>query len=96
MPVERRRTPRQVVSRPCKVLDVASARFSEGRTIDASDCGALVEVRGARPLRVGDRVRLGIDWREAGVVAFEDLVPARVVRVESTLDGCVAAVALDR
>lgn len=79
--IERRRQPRTIVVRPCKVRDRRSLLFSPGETHDVSTTGALLRVDSARTFSPGDEVELAIAWNHDPVLPSEGLVRAKVRRV---------------
>ena len=79
--IERRRHERREIKRPCKVLHAASFRYMAAYTQDVSPGGALLELSQHRPLTIGDRVEVLVDWHQHGIVSQQAMLPARVVRV---------------
>ncbi len=79
---DRRRFARHAVVRPCKIVDARSLRPSAaGSTTDVSEGGSLVSVQRDRMFSPGDQVEIGIAWSRNPLIASEEMVQARVVRV---------------
>jgi len=78
---ERRRHERREIKRPCKVLHTPSFRYMAAYTKDVSLGGAQLELSQHRPLTIGDRVDVLVDWDQVGVGAQQAMIPARVVRI---------------
>lgn len=78
--IERRRYPRTVLSRPCKVYRHATRRFIAARTLDVSGGGTLLSLDTARPLSPGEEIDLIIAWDTSGVVPIDSMLAARTVR----------------
>lgn len=81
--LERRTAPRLPLDRACKLLRPDAGRYESARTINVSESGVLIEVRGARRIRHGERLALVIERDGRAVVSAGDFRPARVVRVET-------------
>lgn len=79
--IERRRHERRVLERGCKVLHARSLRYMAAQTRDLSPGGALLDLASERPLSVGDRIELLVDWDGHGVGARSAMVGATIVRV---------------
>ncbi|HZW09171.1 MAG TPA: PilZ domain-containing protein [Phycisphaerales bacterium] len=79
--LERRRHERRPVERACKLIHPSSLRYLAARTRDLSSGGALLELPAERPLAVGDRVDVLVDWDSRGLVSRGSTVGATVVRV---------------
>lgn len=79
---DRRRHPRRVVVRPCKVFRPLTQRYVAAHTRDASRGGVSLEIDAARPLSVGERVGVGIAWSDTAVIAHVSLAEGVVVRTE--------------
>lgn len=79
---DRRLSERLAVDRGCKLFVHDAIRFCAGRSVDVSRVGALVRCGLDRPVTMGQRVDLAMDWDRHGLVGSEQLVPGRVVRVE--------------
>lgn len=78
---DRRRHARLGFVRACKVQRAGEVRYEVGQTTNISASGALVRVAGAQPVRIGERLRVGVAWEAAGVLESGSMIPARVVRV---------------
>lgn len=78
---DRRRHARLGFVRACKVQRTGEVRYEVGQTTNISASGALVRVAGAQPVRIGERLRVGVAWEAAGVLESGSMIPARVVRV---------------
>ncbi|MDX2132014.1 MAG: PilZ domain-containing protein [Planctomycetota bacterium] len=81
---ERRRSPRQALTRPCKVYHVGSARYMPGTTRDVASGGALLAIDSPRPIEVGDVIDVHIGWDDRTLLSSASKVPARVMRVLRT------------
>lgn len=86
--LDRRRHPRQAVSRPCKVR-YAGVRYAPGVTHDLSGGGALVTIHTARRLRPGDELELGIAWAGSALIPERAMTRCAVVRALEAEDGRV-------
>jgi c-di-GMP-binding flagellar brake protein YcgR len=91
---ERRRFPRHLVIRACKVRDCRTARFLPATTTDVSDGGALLRLERTRPLAVGDELDLYVGDANAAVIS-SDVALRAVVRRVSAIDQQHQAVALE-
>ena len=79
---DRRRFSRQSVVRPCKIVDRRSLRpCAAGNTTDLSEGGSLVCVQRERLFSPGDIVEIGIAWGRNPLIAADELIRARVIRV---------------
>jgi hypothetical protein len=90
----RRSSPREPVTRPCKMLHIPSRRYAQARTCNVSAGGALIELDMPRQLMPGEEVDLVIAWRPAGVLDSGQMVRAKVIR-SSTGDSGRQMVALE-
>jgi hypothetical protein len=79
--MDRRRHARDPVTRPCKVLHAAAARYIAGETRDVSPEGVFITVESPREIAVGDRVEILIAWNDRGLLQERDARQGRVVRV---------------
>jgi len=94
---DRRRHPRELVDRPCKMFHRPSLRFWAGRTTDVSEGGALVTFESPRPPAPGDAIDVVIAWTDRPVLPGDSLVRSEVVRVkESEGDRRTVAVRFER
>lgn len=84
---ERRLYPRRAVTKPCKLRDPLRLSFAAGVTHDVSPRGVRVEVRRERPYAVGDRIDVGVQWAEAGVLSAGSLAPGVVRRIDHAEPG---------
>lgn len=84
-PADRRQHPRMAVQRPAKVLCNQSQRFLAAVTEDLSVGGARVRVQSQRPFAIGDSVKVGIAWSQSGIIRTDQLIEAKVVRVDPVL-----------
>lgn len=85
----------------CKVrlMGPGGATFVAGRLIDIAEGGVGFEVKptsGARTLRVGDVVEVGVDWTGRTLLPASSLIPGQVVRIEDGIDGQLIGVKFDR
>lgn len=89
-PADRRRHARQAVSRAAKVTEGQGVRFWSAETIDVSDSGLLLAIRGADgvpgPL-AGSWIRVGVAWGGQGFLRESDMVAAKVIRTLRGPDG---------
>ena len=81
----RRHHPRLSVQRAAKVLCNQSQRFLAAVTEDLSVGGARVRVESQRPFAIGDSVKVGIAWSQSGIIRTDQLIEAKVVRVDPVL-----------
>lgn len=79
---ERRKHERRDLKRPCKILHTPSFRYMAAYTCDVSQGGAMLELSQHRPLAVGDKIDVLVDWNEQGLVSQQAMLPARVVRLD--------------
>jgi len=79
--LNRRQHPRFAVEMECKLRRPSGLSYTPARTGDISAGGALLEIRTARPVRVGETLDVAMNWANRPVLASGDLVRARVVRV---------------
>jgi len=86
MPSNRRAHARSTVAIECKLRRPSVPRYDAATTGDVSAGGALLEVRGSRPLTVGETVDLAVNWSDRALLISGDMVRARVVRVGPILD----------
>ncbi|MCA3005898.1 MAG: PilZ domain-containing protein [Phycisphaerales bacterium] len=84
-PADRRHHPRLSVQRAAKVLCNQSQRFLAAVTEDLSVGGARVRVESQRPFAIGDSVKVGIAWSQSGIIRTDQLIEAKVVRVDPVL-----------
>ena len=93
---DRRREPRVSLTRPCKVFESRSRKYSAGTTCNVSHDGMLVRL--ARPASVepGDLVYVAVARkRQCPLLRSADMLEARVVRAVWIGSGeCTVAVAL--
>jgi hypothetical protein len=82
MSIERRRHERRPVERACKLIHPATLRYLAARTRDLSCGGALLELPHDRPLVVGDRIDVLVDWDSRGLVSRGAMLAATVVRLD--------------
>lgn len=80
-PKERRAFTREPLSRPCKVLRHETRKYAPATTRDLSSGGALLEIRSTRPVRVGERLGVGVAWSHSPIINADSMVEAKVVRV---------------
>jgi len=78
---EKRWHARTPCDRACKLFHEPSRAFVAARTRDTSSGGALVSIMTPRPMRVGERVQLGVGEADRAVLSSNELRDARVVRV---------------
>ncbi len=79
--IERRRHERLEIKRPCKVLHAPTLRYMAAKTCDLSPGGAMLELSHHRPLAIGDKIDVLVDWDQSGVVSRQMTVAATVVRL---------------
>jgi hypothetical protein len=91
---ERRDSERRLVVRDGKLRDPEGRRHLPVRTLNVSDGGMLLAIRGGEHLRPGQTVTVAIDWRERGeLIGRDDFLGAQVVRNEGRAgSACVVAV----
>jgi len=80
---ERRLSPRIQAAYPAKVFDRRAERYHPAQTCDLSASGSLLMVQRSMPIHKGDLLDVTIttDDQTSRVLALEDFMPARVVRV---------------
>jgi c-di-GMP-binding flagellar brake protein YcgR len=81
--IERRQAARLPIDRPAKVARHSSARYEPATTVNVSTTGALLEVRSARPVAVGERMGVAVAWAQEGLIASTQVLPAMVVRADA-------------
>jgi len=85
---DRRRHRRHPLVRDGKVREPRGGRCLPCRTLNVSDSGALLCVRGGRGMPEGHRVQLAIDWMGRGMpVRLGAMQDAVVVRTEADWQG---------
>ncbi len=91
---DRRAHEREPVQRPCKLYIPRTARYLTASTRNMGEGGALLQLEQPAVLVPGDRMFVGIAMtRRQPVLASNDMVEARVVRVVTTAtDGVALAV----
>ena len=82
----RRAHDRYAVQMDCKLLRDAVSRYDSALTGDISAGGALLKVRSARPIRVGEQLEIAVNWSGRPLLTSEELRAARVVRVGPVMD----------
>lgn len=84
---DRRKHPRHLVARLCKIRDRRTAMYSAGKTADVSAGGALIAVERERPLGPGDELDIVVAWGESIVLSVESMLRCVVRRVTPTSGG---------
>lgn len=92
---DRRTSPRIDAAHAAKVFDPRAQRYHPAQTCNVSASGALLKVQRSMPVMSGDRLDVIIDAGEdmQRMLALEDSVPCRVVRV-SAIDRFSQAIAV--
>jgi c-di-GMP-binding flagellar brake protein YcgR len=91
---DRREQPRSRSSLPCKLYLPDRGRYVAGTTGDISKTGALIRIAGSTPLKVGQRVVVGIAAPDCpGLLRHDRMRQAVVMRIKRETDE-LAAVAL--
>lgn len=92
---DRRTSQRISVAHAAKVFDPRAQRYHAAQTCNVSAGGALLKVQRSMPICSGDRLDVIIDTEAelSRVLALDEFVPARVVRV-SAIDRFSQAVAV--
>jgi hypothetical protein len=92
---DRRTSPRISVAHAAKVFDPRAERYHAAQTCNVSAGGALLKVQRSMPVCSGDRLDVIIDTEAelSRVLALNEFVPARVVRV-TAIDRFSQAVAV--
>jgi c-di-GMP-binding flagellar brake protein YcgR len=80
-PNDRRRSPRTLFVRPCKVRAIGRTGFSPAETTDLSAGGALIRVDRNRHLKVDDWIDVAVAWDRQPLLASDDAIRARIRRV---------------
>lgn len=80
---DRRTDPRIRLCKGVKLLIGETGRYIGGHTLDISATGLRVRVPGTTRLRTGAHVQVVLDTPSAGVVATQDMIPARIVWSET-------------
>ena len=70
----------------CKMLRGSASRYDFARTADVSAGGAALDVRTARPVRVGEDITIAMNWGHLPLLRSGDMVTARVLRAGPLLD----------
>ncbi|MDX2114051.1 MAG: PilZ domain-containing protein [Planctomycetota bacterium] len=78
---ERRKHPRMVLVKACKIRDRRTAMFSPAQTSDYSEGGALLHIERARPFSLGDEIDLAVAWEDGRVLSGSTMARAIVRRV---------------
>lgn len=80
---DRRTSPRIQAAYSAKVFDAKAQRYHPAQTCDLSAGGALLKVQRSMPIHRGDclDVTITTDDETSRVLAMDDFIPARVVRV---------------
>ena len=81
---DRRTSHRQPIARSCKLFRPGSLQYASARTLNVSEGGALIEVVCPRPVKVGERVELGIAWSSSPIISADAFRTARVIRVSES------------
>jgi len=81
---DRRKHPRQGISRPAKVYHAGSARYLPAYTRDLSSGGMLLEIDSPRALCPGDHLDIVIAWNDRTLLSEADMAPSRITRVLDT------------
>lgn len=91
-PADRRRHPRQALAKAAKVTDGQGIRFWSAETVDVSDSGLLLAIRGEDgspgPLP-GSWIRVGVAWGGQGFLRESDMTSAKVIRALRAPDGTI-------
>lgn len=92
---ERRISPRVHAAYAAKVFDRRAQRYHPAQTCDLSASGALLKVQRSMPIHKGDHLDVTIttDDETNRMLALDDFIPARVVRV-TAIDRFSQAVAV--
>lgn len=77
---DRRVNPRITVTKPCKVLHVATRKYLPAKTCDVSAGGALLKVTTPRPLVPGEEIEVFIAWDNKSLLTTGEQVRAHVMR----------------
>lgn len=87
---ERRRHERSPLSALCKIRDKRNLLYAAGETVNISDSGVLLQLRGSRPFATGDIIEVVIAGDEGAVVRRENVREGIVRRVSSDRSGHLA------
>ncbi len=77
---DRRQYVRTSTEIACKLLQNAECRYRSALTTDVSEGGALIQLRTPKPMKIGEMMRLSINWNGRPLMSREELVEATVVR----------------
>lgn len=84
--LDRRQYQRVAADVECKVLYPAAARYLAARTRDVSSGGVALTIVTHRPLKIGDAVRVAVDWSHQGLLDADGMIRGRVVRADPMLE----------
>ncbi len=85
---ERRKRKRKVLARSVKIFDSKTHRYQPAHTCNVSSTGAMLQVYGGTHLRIGDNIRMAVDWDESQAMFNNtELLPAVIVRASDEYDG---------
>jgi hypothetical protein len=84
---ERRRHERTPLTALCKIRDKRNLLYAAGETINISDSGVLLHLRGSRPFAAGDIIEVVIADDDSPVVSRENVREGIIRRVSSDRSG---------
>lgn len=89
-PSDRRQHSRLLVIRDGKVREPVGGRCLPCRTVNLSEGGALLCVRGGEGLPEGHTVQFALDWPGRGEpIRLDDMLEATIIRKEAVWQGTV-------
>ena len=83
---ERRQHVRTDTEIACKLIQNAECRYRPALTADVSTSGAMIMLKTPKPIRVGETLRLSINWNGRPLMSKDELVEATVVRAGPMLE----------
>lgn len=87
---ERRRHERTPFTALCKIRDKRNLLYAAGETVNLSDSGALLQLRGSRPFNEGDLIEIVIAEADQPIVSREQVREGIIRRVSSDRSGHLA------
>lgn len=84
---ERRRHHREPMTLLCKVRDKRNLLYAAGETVNISESGALLQLRGSRPFMSGDIIEVVIASEDEPIVSRERVREGIIRRVSADRSG---------
>ena len=83
---ERRQHVRTSTEIACKLIQNADCRYRPALTADVSTTGAMILLRTPKPIKIGETLRLSINWNGRPLMSKDELIEATVVRAGPMLE----------